>query len=87
VFFTDKVLWIHFGNSFLNYQGNIHPLKEGAIMIKQPNCQTKGVDRFACAQAGCAECTQALLKENNSLIWMVMLQQAIGKAEYDDLAQ
>ena len=52
-----------------------------------PYCQSKGVARFACAQAGCAECMEALLGENVGLIWMVMLQQAIGKAEYADLAQ
>ena len=66
---------------------NTQNLKGSAIVMILPYCQSKGVDRFACAQAGCAECTEALLKENIGLIWMVMLQQAIGKTEYADLAQ
>jgi RNA polymerase sigma factor (sigma-70 family) len=52
-----------------------------------PYCETEGELRFACAQAGCADCLEALLRENNSLIWMVIRKQWIGETDWDDLVQ
>jgi len=67
--------------------GNIPYLKGSAVMMILPYCQSKGAARFACSQAGCAECMEALLCENVGLIWMVMLRQSPGKADYADLLQ
>jgi len=48
-------------------------------------CGTKGVVRFACAQAGCAGCVQSLLREHSGLVYRVVCRVAAGNAEYADL--
>jgi len=50
-------------------------------------CHSHGVDRFACAQAGCPDCLEALLRENKGLIHSVIRQQGMGGIDYDDLDQ
>ena len=50
-------------------------------------CSTSGDARFACAQAGCRDCVEALLYENSGLIWMMIARQLPGNAEYADLYQ
>jgi len=55
-------------------------------MISQ-YCQSKGIARFTCAQAGCSYCMETLLQENIRLVWRVLLRQAPGKADYADLLQ
>jgi len=52
-----------------------------------PGCRSKGVHRFTCAQAGCPDCLEALLRENEGLIHYVIRQQGIGGVEYGDLLQ
>ena len=50
-------------------------------------CSTSGDARFACAQAGCRDCVEALLYENSGLAWMMIARQLPGNAEYADLYQ
>jgi RNA polymerase sigma factor (sigma-70 family) len=50
-------------------------------------CSTSGDARFACAQAGCRDCVEALLYENSGLAWMMIARQLSGNAEYADLHQ
>ena len=50
-------------------------------------CQSSGAARYGCAQAGCAECMESLLRENKGLIWLMVVRQGRGKAEYMDLFQ
>jgi RNA polymerase sigma factor (sigma-70 family) len=50
-------------------------------------CPSKGAARFVCAQAGCLECVESLLRENNGLVWLMVSQQWSGKAYYADLFQ
>ena len=52
-----------------------------------PVCHSKGVDRFACAQAGCENCMEALLEENKGLIQSVIQTQGMGGIDYADLVQ
>lgn len=50
-------------------------------------CQATGSVRFGCAQAGCGECMESLLREHSGLVhWMVMHQTG-GKTAYADLLQ
>lgn len=50
-------------------------------------CSTSGDARFACAQAGCKDCVEALMCENSGLVWMMIARQLPGNAEYADLSQ
>ena len=50
-------------------------------------CHSRGVGRFACAQAGCLACLEALLRENKGLIHSVIRQQGMGGIHYADLDQ
>jgi RNA polymerase sporulation-specific sigma factor len=50
-------------------------------------CSTKGKARFGCAQGGCRECQEALLRENAGLVWVMVMRQLPGLAEYADLLQ
>lgn len=50
-------------------------------------CPSKGVARFRCAQAGCGECMQILLREHSGLVYRMVNRVAAGKAEYADLFQ
>lgn len=52
-----------------------------------PCCSTKGMGRFGCAQSGCQECQEGLLRENIGLVWYMVLKQKPGLAEYEDLYQ
>jgi RNA polymerase sigma factor (sigma-70 family) len=56
-------------------------------VIILPCCHSRGVDQFACAQAGCRECLEALLRENRGLICAVIQQPGIGGIDYADLEQ
>ena len=66
---------------------NIPYLKGGVVVSILLLCQSKGVARFACAQAGCPECMENLLGENLGLVRMVIARQSPGKADYADLLQ
>ena len=50
-------------------------------------CQSSGAARYGCAQAGCGECMESLLRENKGLIRLMVVRQGRGKAEYMDLFQ
>jgi len=50
-------------------------------------CSSRGVMRFACAKAGCADCMEALLYENRGLVWVMVTKQFPGKADYAALLQ
>jgi len=52
-----------------------------------PYCQTERQGRIACAQSGCGDCMNALLRENVGLIWAVIRAQRKGLADYTDLMQ
>jgi RNA polymerase primary sigma factor len=45
------------------------------------------VGRFACAQAGCPDCLEALLRENKGLIQSVIQKQVIRGIDYANLVQ
>jgi RNA polymerase sporulation-specific sigma factor len=49
------------------------------------DCPSKGIGRFACAQAGCSICMESLLREHRGLIWRMVTRAGRGKAEYTDL--
>ncbi len=51
------------------------------------DCPSKGIGRFACAQAGCSLCMESLLREHRGLIWRMVTRAGRGKAEYADLFQ
>ena len=55
-------------------------------------CIVQRLDRnggasFECAQSGCQECVERLLREHERLVYAVMKQQWAGGAEYGDLIQ
>ena len=50
-------------------------------------CHSPGVASFACAQAGCPDCLEALLRENEGLIHSVVQRQGIAGIEYEELIQ
>jgi RNA polymerase sigma factor (sigma-70 family) len=52
-----------------------------------PICHSNGVACFACAQAGCMECQEALLRANEGLVHYIVQRQEIGGVEYQDLVQ
>jgi RNA polymerase sigma factor (sigma-70 family) len=52
-----------------------------------PVCHSQRVDIFACAQAGCRDCLEALLRGNEGLIHHILKRQGIGGIEYADLVQ
>ena len=56
-------------------------------MIIVPVCHSQRVDIFACAQAGCPDCLEALLRGNEGLIHHILKRQGIGGIEYQDLIQ
>ena len=49
------------------------------------DCPSKGIGRFACAQAGCSICMESLLREHRGLVWRMVTRAGRGKAEYADL--
>jgi RNA polymerase sigma factor (sigma-70 family) len=59
----------------------------GVVMEIVSYCSTSGDERFSCAQAGCKDCVEALLYENNGLAWTMIARQLSGNAEYADLHQ
>jgi RNA polymerase sigma factor (sigma-70 family) len=52
-----------------------------------PKCQSKGTASFACAQAGCADCMHALLKEHEGLVHACIHWSEFGGIPYTDAAQ
>ena len=50
-------------------------------------CHSSGVARFACAQAGCPECLEALIREHERLVGYIVWQVGKGVMEYADLMQ
>lgn len=50
-------------------------------------CETQGEERLVCAQAGCEDCLNALLRENKGLVWAVIHAQISGQADIADLEQ
>jgi RNA polymerase sigma factor (sigma-70 family) len=50
-------------------------------------CHAKSVGLFACAQAGCPNCLETLLRENRGLIYKVIQQPGVGGIDYADLEQ
>ena len=55
-----------------------------AILIA---CHAKSVGLFACAQAGCPDCLETLLRENDGLIHSVLRREGIAGIEYEELIQ
>jgi RNA polymerase sigma factor (sigma-70 family) len=56
-------------------------------MVIVPVRHAEGVGLFACAQAGCPDCLEALLRENEGLIHLVVQRQRIAGIEYEELIQ
>jgi RNA polymerase sigma factor (sigma-70 family) len=56
-------------------------------MVIVPYCQSTGAARFVCAQAGCGECLESLLREHHGLVWWMVSRQGWGKVDYADLFQ
>ncbi|MGZ6347373.1 MAG: sigma-70 family RNA polymerase sigma factor [Anaerolineales bacterium] len=50
-------------------------------------CHAESVGSFACAQAGCPDCLETLLRENDGLIHTIIRRQGIAGIEYEDLIQ
>jgi RNA polymerase sigma factor (sigma-70 family) len=50
-------------------------------------CHSKGVARFACAQAGCPDCLGALMQEHDRLVYYIVRMQEIGGVEFQELVQ
>ena len=50
-------------------------------------CHAESVGLFACAQAGCPECLERLLRENDGLIHSIVRRQGIVGIEYEELIQ
>ncbi|MGA2489128.1 MAG: sigma-70 family RNA polymerase sigma factor [Anaerolineales bacterium] len=50
-------------------------------------CHFKGVASFACAQAGCPDCLEALMRAHAGLVYSIVLQQEIGGVEFQELVQ
>ena len=46
-----------------------------------------GIEAYRCAQGGCGECQNGLLRTHEKLIHLVVKRQGWGEAEYDDLVQ
>jgi hypothetical protein len=45
------------------------------------------VDRFVCAQAGCPDCLETLLRENKGLIQSVIQTQDMGAGDYPQVVE
>jgi RNA polymerase sigma factor (sigma-70 family) len=52
-----------------------------------PKTHAKREASLACAQAGCKECLEALLRQHKGLVYAVVRRQYPGKCEYADLIQ
>ncbi len=52
-----------------------------------PVCHSCGVASFACAQAGCPDCLEALMQEHDGLVYYIVRQQEIGCVEFQELVQ
>ena len=52
-----------------------------------PNFHTNQKGDFACAQAGCPVCVEALLVEHKRLIYVVVRRQYPGDCDYEDLIE
>ena len=52
-----------------------------------PECRSKGSSCFVCAQAGCPDCMNELLRRNKGLMLVVLRRQYPGKCDYADLIQ
>jgi RNA polymerase sigma factor (sigma-70 family) len=50
-------------------------------------CHTEGAAIFACAQAGCSQCLEYLLRQNSRLIHSCIHYEEIGGVDYEDLVQ
>jgi len=50
-------------------------------------CHAESVGLFACAQAGCPDCLETWLRENDGLIHSVLRRQGIAGIEYNELIQ
>ena len=50
-------------------------------------CHSQGVAHFACAQAGCPNCLEALLEEHTGLVYYIVRRQEIGGMEFQELVQ
>ena len=51
------------------------------------SCPSNGGSKIACAQAGCPECMNELLRQHKGLIVVVLRAQYPGKCEFADLIQ
>jgi len=52
-----------------------------------PCCNSQRVGTFVCAQEGCPDCLETLLRENKGLIQRVIQTQGMGGIDYADLVQ
>lgn len=50
-------------------------------------CRSQRVGFFVCAQGGCLDCLEILLREHAGLVHAVVQQQGMGGIEYADLVQ
>ena len=56
-------------------------------MVIVPVSHAESVGLFACAQAGCPDCLETLLLENDGLVYFIVRQQEIGGVEFQELVQ
>jgi RNA polymerase sigma factor (sigma-70 family) len=56
------------------------------MMIVPCNCENEGGE-FACAQAGCGDCLEKLIRANEGLIHACLRREVIGEMAYADLIQ
>jgi RNA polymerase sigma factor (sigma-70 family) len=50
-------------------------------------CHSKGVGIFVCAQGGCPDCLEALMREHEGLVHAVVQRQGMGGIAYGELVQ
>jgi RNA polymerase sigma factor (sigma-70 family) len=64
----------------------IQPRKKVSIrMLHEDEVQSPAV--FTCAQSGCEECLERLLRQHEGLVHTIIRRSWVGSTEYDDLLQ
>jgi RNA polymerase sigma factor (sigma-70 family) len=70
-----------------NRNAKFRTLKGDVAMAILTVCHAESVGLFACAQAGCPDCLERLLRENEGLIHSIVQRQKIAGIEYEELIQ
>jgi RNA polymerase sigma factor (sigma-70 family) len=56
-------------------------------MVIVPVCHAESVGLFACAQAGCPDCLEALMQAHAGLVYLIVRRQGVGGVEFQELVQ